>query len=291
MVADLVLLKFVRPEFLPKLTKKDLAGLNIAKESYTGSLTDSDIGSSAFLVKPTVKRNIFNSGKMPIPIASLDKEEPKDEMEDNIPVKTGLSLTLEGTAVHRNPFRSIATIKGQKETLTYTVGDQIETVARVVSVLRKKVIIRNLNNRKLEFVAIDRELLKAQNNRPKKTKPSFAKKDSAIVRDGNRFKTSRAEVNKYLSNYRSLLSQANTKPAKDPATGDILGFEIFAIRPGSIFEQLGLKDGDIIEGVNGESITNQGAAMSKFNELRSANEIKLSINRNGRTEELEYEID
>ena len=293
MIADLVLLKYVRPQFLPKLESKDLTDLNIAREDFTGRLSNSEIGSKSFFVDPIVKRNIFNSGDMPLPIASLDKNSGSEEFEDNIPVKTNLGLTLEGTAVHRNPFRSIATIRGQKETATYTVGDQIENLAKVVSVLRKKVIFRNLENKKLEFVDIGREISRAQMPRPKAVsqRPKFSAPDGPLEREGNTFTTTRSEVNKYLSNYRSLLSQANTKPVRDPATGDTLGFEIFAIRPGSIFEQAGLKDGDIIDSVNGESITDQGKAMSLFNQLRTADEINISINRNGRSEELEYIIE
>ena len=289
MTVDLFLLKYIRPQFIPKLTSKDLIDLNIAREEFTGKLTGSEIGSKSFYVDPIVRRNIFNSGDMPIPIASLEGDGRGEEFEDNIPVKTSLALILEGTAVHRNPFRSIATVKGQEETATYTVDDQIENLAKVISILRKKVIFRNLENKKLEFIEIDRELLKAQAPRFKSAE-QFSQGRS-IMREGNTFRATRAEVNKHLSNYRSLLSQANTKPVKDPATGDVLGFEIFAIRPGSIFEQLGLKDGDIIDSVNGESVTNPGKAMSMFNQLRSASEINISINRNGRSEELEYQIE
>ena len=293
MAADLLLLKYVRSQFIPKLTNKDLAGFDMAREDFTGRLTDSEIGSKSFYVDPIVRRNIFNSGDMPIPIASLEGDGGGEEFEDNIPVKTQLPLTLEGTAVHRNPFRSIATIGNDEETATYTVGDQIENLAKVISVLRKKVIFRNLENKRLEFIEIDRELLKlkAQSSYSKPiNRPRFVQNNS-LIRDGNTFKASRAEVNKHLSNYRNLLSQANTRPVRDPATGDILGFEVFAIRSGSIFEQLGLKNGDVINSVNGESVTDSSKAMSMFNQLRSANEIKISIKRNGRLEELEYQIE
>jgi len=290
MVADLVLLKFVRPNFIPEITAKDLTGLNISSEEYTGALSPSDIGSKNALVGPTLKRNIFNIGEMPLPLASLNSDDPTEELEDNVPVKTSLSLTLEGTAVHRNPFKSISTIQGSKETLTYTVGDQIENVAELVSILRKKVIFRNLENRRLEFVEIDRNAVRAKAPK-KKVSVSKPAPSGAISRDGNRFKTTRGEVDKYLKDYKSLLTQANTKAVKDPATGDILGFEVFAIKPGGIFDQLGLENGDIIDSVNGQSVTDQGKAMSLFNELRSANEIKISINRGGRTEELQYQID
>lgn len=294
-VSDLLMLKYLRPNFLPEVTKKDVMDLNLNNEAETGPYLGSEIASKSFYLDKVIDRNIFNFGEMPLPLSRLKKEEGdgKEEYEDNIPVKTGLALTLEGTAVHRNPFRSIATIKGQEKTGTYTVGDQIENLAQVISVLRKKVIFRNLDNKRLEFVEIDREKLLARKaSRPTKSfRPTSPQSSGPIEREGNTFRTTREEVNKYLSNYRSLLSQANSRPVKDPATGEMLGYEIFAIRQGSLFEQLGLQNGDVISEVNGTKVTNPGQAMSMFGKLKKASDINITINRNGRSEDLEYQIE
>lgn len=294
MVSDLLMLKYLRPQFLPVVTKKDVMDLNLAIEEETGPYIGSEIASKSFYLDKIIERNMFNFGEMPLPLSRLKKQDgEEEEYEDNIPVKTSLSLTLEGTAVHRNPFRSIATIKGREKTHTYTVGDQIENLAKVISVLRKKVIFRNLDNKRLEFIEIDREelLAKAPSAPTKSFRPTAPSPEGPIVRDGNTFRTTRSEVDKYLSNYRSLLSQANSRPAKDPATGEMLGYEIFAIRQGSLFEQLGLQNGDIISEVNGTKVTNPGQAMSMFGKLKDASEINLTINRNGRSEDLEYLIE
>jgi len=290
-LSDLVLIKFVRPEFVSKLSAKDKAVASGVIEPETGSFEVADIGSKGSFTDKIVERNIFNSGPMPEPIANLQNKNKGEEIiEDNDPVLTGLQIVLEGTIVHRNPFRSLATLTASGKMLSYAVGDEVPGMAEIVSVVRKKVIFRNLRNKKLEYAEISRDQTQPQRAEVKRTRP-ITKPKGMVQRDGNRFTAKRADVNKQLSNISQLARQANSRPARDPATGELIGYEIFAIQPNSLFENLGLKNGDIISEVNGVKISNPAKAMSMFNQLKSASEINVSINRNGSSEELEYTIE
>jgi len=290
-VSDLLMMKFVRPQFIAKLSAKDKVGSAGVVEPKTGGFEISDIGSKASYTDKIVARNIFNSGKMPEPLANLRNKEKKEEvLEDNDPVLTGLQITLEGTIVHRNPFRSLATLTAGGKMLSYSVGDEVPGLAEIVSVVRKKVIFRNLRNKRLEYAEISRDRVQPRKAQVKRAKPKPTKK-ALVQRDGNRFTARRSDVNKQLSNIGQLARQANSRPARDPATGELIGYEIFAIKQGSLFESLGLKNGDIISEVNGVKISNPAKAMSMFNQLKSASEINVSINRNGSNEELEYTIE
>jgi general secretion pathway protein C len=292
-LSDLVLMKFVRPEFVSKLNAKDKVGTEGVVEAETGSFAVSDIGSKASFTDKIVERNIFNSGKMPEPLANLKNQNNPDEevIEDRDPVLTGLQIVLEGTIVHRNPFRSLATLTASGKMLSYAVGDEVPGLAEIISVVRKKVIFRNLKNKRLEYAEISRDQVRPKRVAVKRAQPSLKKPKGLVERDGNRFTAKRSDVNKQLSNLSQLARQANSRPARDPATGELLGYEIFAIQPGSLFENLGLKNGDIISEVNGVKISNPAKAMSMFNQLKTASEINVSINRNGSSEELEYTIE
>jgi len=289
-ISDLLLLKFVRPQFVSKLTAKDKTVAAGVQEAESRAFEISDIGSKGSYTDKIVSRNIFNSGAMPVPIANLKKTDEKEVEEDNDPVLTGLQITLEGTIVHRNPFRSLATVTANGQMLSYSVGDEIKGLAEIVSVVRKKVIFRNLKNRKLEYAEISRDQVRPQRTQVKK-RPVVSKPRALVQRNGNRFTAKRADVNKQLSNIGALARQANSRPARDPATGELIGYEIFAIKPDSLFETLGLKNGDIIREVNGTRISNPAKAMGMFNQLKKASEINVSINRNGSNEELEYTIE
>ncbi|MGH1469089.1 MAG: type II secretion system protein N [Bdellovibrionales bacterium] len=291
-ISDLVLLKFVKPKFLVEMSTKDKAVKVSSFEPQTGSFEISDLGDKGSFTDRIVSRNIFNSKDMPKPIAALEGGNKGEEAEDGVPVLSGLQLTLEGTAVHRNPFRSLATVTGSGKTLSYTVGDKIESLAEIVSVIRKKVIIRNLKNRKLEYIEISRDQVEARKPIARNKFRSKPKKSGSnmIKRDGNRFTAKRSDVNAQLANISSLAKQANSRLARDPATGEILGYQIFGIKPG-LLQNLGVQENDIITEINGMPITNPIQATGAFSKLKGANEIRTTINRGGRTVELEYIIE
>ena len=108
--ADLLMLKFVRPQFIFKVSAKNKLNRVASSESETMGFDVSEIGEKESLTSKIVSRNIFNSGNMPPALAKLKKRPKAEVFEDGEPVLSGLQLTLDGTAVHRNPSRSLATI-------------------------------------------------------------------------------------------------------------------------------------------------------------------------------------
>lgn len=289
--ADLVMLKFVRPQFIFKIAAKNKLKRVASFEPETKGFEISELGASDVLTGRIVSRNIFNSGDMPPALAKIKKGPTTEVFEDGDPVLSGLQLTLEGTAVHRNPFRSLATITGSGDTKTYTVGDDVAGMAEVVSVIRKKVIIRNSKNRKLEYIEITRDQKRAApvvaKNRFRAPKP---KPSTLIKRDGNRFTAKRADVNAQLSNISGLAKQANSRLYRDPATGEALGYQIFGIKPG-LLQDLGVQNDDVILKINDQKVNNPGKAMSMFNTLKGASEINLRVMRGGSEVDLEYIVE
>lgn len=292
-VSDLVLLQFVKPHFMVSLSAKDKAVKASSYEPETGAFDSADLGTKSSITDKIVKRNIFNSKKMPVPIARLKGGDKVEDYEDSEPVLSGLQLALEGTIVHRNPFRSLATITGAGATLSYTVGDSIPNLAKIISVIRKKVIIRNLKNKRLEFIEIPKDQAKIKRpvarNRFKNLTPPPREK-SLIKRDGNRFTATRANVDAQLANLSKLSKQANGKFERDPATGEVMGYKVFGIKPG-LLQQLGVEENDVISNVNGTKINSMQAGAGLLSKLRVANEINVTVIRDGRVVDLEYVIE
>lgn len=293
MLADLSLLK-IRAQFFPTYSSAGAPKLNRFRGGAVGN-PDLESFKNYEVILST---NMFNSdGVIPPPLSTLKGEEqPTEEEQFNDPVLTNLPIRLEGTVVHRNPFRSLATIEASNKSLSYTVGDMIESLAEVVSVIRKKVIIRNKKNGKLEYVEIPRDLKLVKRTPPKRftpiKKPSVKPTKSGIVkREGNSFSARRSDVEAQLSNIGSLLRQAKAERAVDPVTGEVLGFKLVQIKEGSIFEQLGVQVNDIISAVNGEPVTSPNKAMLMFNQLKSANQISISVERGGSKVDLDYNIE
>jgi len=238
-----------------------------------------------------ISRNIFSSDGV-IPDALIPKGQDPNKIEEVAPVPSQLPLNLIGTLVHSNPEKSIAAIeiKGKNQTLSYSPKRNIENLATLIKVERQRVIFRNLNNNALEFIE-----MKPFGNQ----KVSFGASAPVAAATGNgdvkslgdnKFTIKRADLQKYLNDLSSILMQARAVPARDKVTGEVIGYRIVDFQPNSIFSQLGIQRMDLIKGVNGETVDTPQKAMELFNMFKSSNKIEMTVDRGGRTETLQYNI-
>lgn len=231
------------------------------------------------------KRNVLNQdGVIPPPLTANGKEGGPGL--DLPPVASQLPLKLEGTLVHVNPKRSVATIsnRNRNEAQSFMVDQEIDGMARITAIERRKVIFRNLNNNRLEFIEI-----------PKDTAVTFGVKEQSggeVQQKGEfDFTMRRSDINKYTNDLGSILQQARMVPNIIPGSGGrVDGFRFVAIQPGSIYEKLGFKPMDVIKKVNGEDVNSPTKAMELYNALKTEARIQLTVERNGREETFKYDI-
>ncbi|NDC38298.1 MAG: hypothetical protein EBZ48_09635 [Proteobacteria bacterium] len=106
--------------------------------------------------------------------------------------------------------------------------------------------------------------------------------------DNNRFIIEEAEVDRALENLPMLLTQARAVPYfRD---GRAAGLRLFALKTGSLYEKLGLKNGDILKSINENSLSDLSQAMQLFERLKSERSIKITLERNSEDKEFNYEI-
>jgi len=72
--------------------------------------------------------------------------------------------------------------------------------------------------------------------------------------------------------------------------GKLNGFKINYVKKGSDFEKLGLKRGDLLMAINAEALNSYGAAMNFFKDIENIENLTLTVQRNGKSEDIEYEI-
>ena len=238
-----------------------------------------------------ISRNMFSSDGI-IPdqlVAAGDKKTDQVRPEDLAPVQSSLPIGLIGTIVHSNPAKSIANIqlKAKNTTLAYSVGREIENFAKLERVERAKIIIRNLNNNRLEFVEMKVDGGKISFGAQKPIAAEIKADVAAIA--PNKFEIKRADVLKYTNDMASVLQQAAMAPRRG-ANGEIECFKFLSIQPGSIYTQLGFQNGDCLKGVNGEKIDSPAKAMEMYNALKQSNSINLSFERDGKDQENGYNI-
>ncbi len=83
---------------------------------------------------------------------------------------------------------------------------------------------------------------------------------------------------------------ANNESVEPMLSKNISNFKILKIDQDSIYEKLGLKEGDIIKKVNGQIVTSPKNAKQLFSKIKQLNKFEITIERNGKEEVLRYSI-
>lgn len=102
----------------------------------------------------------------------------------------------------------------------------------------------------------------------------------------NSYRISRDDLNRATANLNNLASEARIVPDKKES-----GFKIFSIRPGSLWQKIGVQNGDVIKSINGIDLSSPDKALEAYSRLRNANKLSLDVVRRGKKETLEYSVD
>src|SRR5580700_848753 len=94
-----------------------------------------------------------------------------------------------------------------------------------------------------------------------------------------KFAVSRSEVQQTMENPAQFFSQMRALPHF--VNGKTDGFSISQVAPGSVFEQLGLQNGDLLTSIDGQPVTNPMQAMGLIQAVKTASAIDLTVNRGG----------
>jgi type II secretion system protein C len=213
-----------------------------------------------------------------------------------------LDITLIGTS-HLSigkPFIIIETPDGDQS--LYRQGETIPNVGRVLSISRNRAVVLHNGHRVALQIpsAGEGETLEPMpfNLRRRFRPPARAAgfgpygglNSNVVVHrlSSNHYLIGRATIDRDLSNMGYLFTQIRAVPNLQNGSSD--GFRLSQIQPGSIFEQIGLEDGDIVTGAQGQTVNNPMQAMALFNSLRNSPSIALTLIRNGAPMQLYYTI-
>lgn len=225
-------------------------------------------------------RNLFNS-------STLDPPAPPAEETEDLE-KSQLPLTLLGTFASTDPAIARAALeqRGKKEILVVGIGEQVvDGRATVVRIQRRRVVLSE--NGALRELTLDEEQKGPALRRPART----ARRGTPTVRNlGNdRFAVSRDDVEDTLRNPTSLLTQARILPKFED--GQMVGLQVSAIKPGSLFEKVGIQDGDVITEFNGLSIEDPKDGVKILQEFNNADTFDVTFNRNGQRQVINFTTD
>lgn len=191
------------------------------------------------------------------------------------PVKSTVPMILIGTYVAGNdPESSYAIIENEKSKSqeVFSIGEEIFDTAILSAIYGDRVEINR--NGSIETLLMD--------DAPDSVAGSGPVADDAVVVD-------EGELNQALDNLPLLLTQARAVPYfKD---GKSVGLRLFAIKSGSLYEKIGLKNGDILKEINGESLGDPTQAIKIFERLKSEKSISLTLERGREPKVINYQIE
>jgi general secretion pathway protein C len=102
------------------------------------------------------------------------------------------------------------------------------------------------------------------------------------------FLVERSALEAILGQATQLLRRVKIRPSK---VGEkVVGFELRRVAPGTLLDVLGLKNGDVLQSVNGFELTGPAEALQAYARLRLADNVRVKALRNGVPVELEYRI-
>ncbi|MBN2527717.1 MAG: PDZ domain-containing protein [Deltaproteobacteria bacterium] len=241
-----------------------------------------------------LERNIFDSTatEEPEPDDLDDPEPPVGEgdtrlVQCSIP---GVQL-LANVASDRDPEWSFANVQVNAEKKLYRIGDEIS--GRTVSGISWRYLILKGTTDECYIDMFDQDPNRAPRPAPVAARPAAPMEppiDQGITVNSEFERTvDRSVVDQALANPTKFAKDVRVRPYKK--NGEVVGFRLRRVQPGSAIEQLGAKRGDVLHSVNGIELKSVDDALSAYQKLRSDNQLTFTVTRRGKPVELKINID
>lgn len=230
------------------------------QDSISVDTIDSELSAKLATIR---NRDLFGVAK-----SDDKKEEPKQDTK-----KTSLDFRLVGTSVTngRDPFAIIE--NSSKKQDVFEISNLVFDKATIKEIHPDKVILER--DGQLETLELEGD-----------KNPTSG--GTGIQSSGADFTVPEEEITEALNNLPVLLSQARAVPYF--RNGESVGMRLYAIKSGSLYEKLGLKNSDIIKNINNTAVTDPAKALKLFEDLKSERSIGVQVEREGQDLQLNYQV-
>lgn len=238
---------------------------------------------------PIVHRSLFDSAKAGGPAVdpAAASEVTGEERKSDLPV------VLLATMVAEPEEHSSALIAEEKGAgaMGYGIGDQLLGEAKIIRIEPRKVFVQRESGA-VEYISMEGGTYTKEGSggegAPKKGKAEDD--EDGVTKDGpNKFIVEQALVDKIMANPEELYSQVRAVPHKGPG-GEVDGYRLSGIRRRSVFNKLGIKNGDVIHTVNGKPLDSMANAMDAYQSLGAQRSFTFEVSRKNERQNFEYEI-
>ena len=240
------------------------------------------------------RRHIFNANpKPPEPSKPVKPPPVKQPVQE-----TSLQLKLVGvvTSGDGSGYAVIEDTAARGEQQFYQVGDPIKD--RTIVEIRKDCVILAQKDRYEQLCFPDsQDEASASSVRPRASRGASnadddgkdnASNEDVVQVDDATWRIRRELMQEQFANLGGLAQQARVMPYV--VQGETRGFRVTRLKPDSLLHKIGLQHGDVLQKVNGSSITSPTEALQAYQQLQNAGTVRLEILRRDRPSTLTYEI-
>ena len=257
---------------------------------------------SAYFLADTVDAMIGRSlDAAPRLTAPIERDravlEPRRELSDYSTIlERGLFGEGKGpssspAAVESSVYRLIGTIEGASFSgavledasgqAFYRINQKLPDGSQIIKVQRDKIVLRRADSSTTEIHVVDDTKI------VNVSKPVANGGGVRKLSEG-KFMVDQREVTASTENVNQLLTQARALPYMEQ--GKTVGFRISEIVPGSLYEKIGLLNGDIIQKINSQDVDDPAKFFQMYQSLKEERSISIDLMRGGQRQTLNYEV-
>jgi general secretion pathway protein C len=223
--------------------------------------------------KPVLDRNIFGTTTKTIEEKQIaNKPLPQQDI--------ALLFDLRGTVAGEARYGfAVIEEKATKKQKLVKIGDVISG-ARIIRIKRSS----------LDVMVGDQERTLKMAERTEAPVVPLAGGGAPVppVAVGGTVTVDRSEISSALANMGTLLRQAQVRPYFKGGVPD--GFMITNITPGSLYQRMGIANGDILQSVDGRKVQTADDMMSFLSTLQGSSGMAISLQRGGKPQKLNYQF-
>jgi general secretion pathway protein C len=183
------------------------------------------------------------------------------------------NLVLKGTIASDLPEFSVAVIAdGSQEQKVYAIGDSLGSGTKLHAVYAERVVLNE--NGTLTNLRLPTEFPRSS-AAPTRRTTSVTRQSTP---GGDNFRTAITENLTGLSDV--------FRPTPYIVNGQQAGYRLYPGRNRQQFAALGLRPGDILKDVNGQTLTDPTQAMQVFQSLGTVDEVTVTVERNGQPQSI-----
>jgi general secretion pathway protein C len=222
-------------------------------------------------------RNLFNASTLAPAPGSL-------AAEPEVLEATQLPLTLLGTAAAEIPDLSWAAVEDREsqQTLVLRVGDSVRNQAQVRRIERKRIVLEERGT--LRELALEEPEDLASSPAPRPVTAARSRPRGPRVTPPQMA----APREEGIRSPAQLFSEARILPKYE--AGQMVGVQVSAIKPGSLFEKMGIQDGDTITELNGMRIDSPEQSAKILLELTRSDAFTVQVEGAGGTRTLDIDL-